>query len=84
MNDLAPTYTGRLLRSLLGADAAVAAAGLLIDGSLGTPPLQPGEITGGGVLACLGGGLTMVTATALAGYRFFATPPRPDRPLDGP
>lgn len=60
------------LRLCVAAGIGLAAAGVLVDLSPLTLPLQLADATGGMVLAYLGGGGAMVAATALAGYGLFA------------
>ncbi|MCS3667572.1 hypothetical protein GGP77_001806 [Salinibacter ruber] len=46
-------------------------------------PIRLGDATGGIAMAYVGGGLTMVAGTALAGRRVFADASRPNRTPDG-
>ncbi|ABC44042.1 hypothetical protein GGP91_000275 [Salinibacter ruber] len=76
-------YVERLSRFALVVGAAVAAGGLVIDAMPADLPIRLGDATGGIAMAYVGGGLTMVAGTALAGRRVFADASRPNRTPDG-
>lgn len=65
------SFLERLLQLLLAAGAALAAAGILIDVVSLDLPVQLAGAAGGMAPVYLGGGLTMVAATSLAGCRLF-------------
>ncbi|MCS4052948.1 hypothetical protein [Salinibacter ruber] len=75
-------YVERLSRFALVVGAAVAAGGLVIDVTPADLPIRLGDATGGIAMAYVGGGLTMVAATALAGRRVFTDASRPNCPPD--
>lgn len=69
---LRPSFFGRLFRFVIAAGSVLTVAGILTDVAPLNLPLQWTSVTGGLALACLGGGLVMVAAISLVGYRLFA------------
>lgn len=69
---LGSSWSQRLLRVSLATGVVLAVAGVLIDVAPLDLPLRLANAAGGTALAYLGGGLTMVAATSLAGHRLLA------------
>lgn len=71
LEHLGSSWSQRLLRLTLVMGVVLAIAGVLIDVAPPDLSLRVANVTGGTALASVGGGLTMVAATSLAGYRLF-------------